>query len=139
MKIIGRKERANFPELNLRNVKVKVDSGAYTSSIHCSSILTGENNKVSCVFLEPGEKGYTGEVCTFDVVKEVVVKSSNGTGEQRCMIRTTIELLGEEYPIYLTLTNRNDMRYPVLLGRRFLSGKFLIDVSLKSRSKKGKS
>jgi len=129
LKIIGRKERAAFPEFKLRDIVVKIDSGAYTSSIHCDQIILENNKTVSCVFLDPAMKGYTGEVLTFDVVKEVIVRSSNGSGEKRCMIRSTIELDGEVYPIYLTLTNRNDMRYPVLLGRRFLSKRFLIDVS----------
>lgn len=136
MKIIGRKERAGFPEIDLPNVTVKIDSGAYTSSIHCSEIIREDNNRVSCVFLDPGTKGYTGKMFTFDVVKEVIVKSSNGTGEKRCMIRTKIDVLGDNYVIYLTLTNRNDMRYPVLIGRRFLSGKFLIDVSKRISNKK---
>ncbi|OFZ40566.1 MAG: hypothetical protein A3D92_11555 [Bacteroidetes bacterium RIFCSPHIGHO2_02_FULL_44_7] len=136
MKIIGRKERAAFPEFNLRDVLVKIDSGAYTSSIHCDQIIRENNNTVSCVFLDPEMKGYTGEVLTFDVVKEVIVRSSNGSGEKRCMIRSSIELGGEMYPIYLTLTNRNDMRYPVLLGRRFLSKRFLIDVSKSGSGKR---
>ena len=129
--VIGRKERVNFPGLQLKGVVVKIDSGAYTSSIHCSKIIREDGNKVSCVFLEPGTPGYTGEMLSFDIEREVIVKSSNGTGEKRSMIRTRIELFGKEYEIYLTLTNRNDMRYPVLLGRRFLKGKFLIDVGRK--------
>lgn len=132
MKIIGRKEKANFPDVGLNGVTIKIDSGAYTSSIHCSSIVREDNNKVSCVFLEPGDVGYTGERFVFDIVKEVIVKSSNGNGEKRCMILTKIELFEDVYDIYLTLTNRNDMRYPVLIGRRFISKKFLIDVSRKS-------
>lgn len=133
MKIIGRKEKADFPEIGLTDVTIKIDSGAYTSSIHCSSIVREDNNKVSCVFLEPGDSGYTGERYEFDIVKEVIVKSSNGNGEKRSMILTKIRLLDEEYPIYLTLTNRNDMRYPVLIGRKFLSKRFLIDVSRKGK------
>lgn len=128
MNVIGRKERVSFPGLKLKDVLVKIDTGAYTSSIHCSQIIHEEGDKVSCVFLEPGDSGYTGEMLRFDVVREVIVKSSNGTGEKRSMIRTKITLFEEEHDIYLTLTNRNDMRYPVLMGRRFLKGKFLVDV-----------
>lgn len=115
---------------------VKIDSGAYTSSIHCDKILREDSKTVSCVFLDPEMNGYTGEVLTFDVVREVIVRSSNGSGEKRCMIRSSIELEGEVYPIYLTLTNRNDMRYPVLIGRRFLSKRFLIDVSKSGSGKR---
>lgn len=138
MNIIGRKERINFTGLHLEGVLVKIDTGAYTSSIHCSKIIREDGDKVSCVFLEPGTPGYTGEMLSFDVEREVIVKSSNGTGEKRSMIRTEIMLFGEAHEIYLTLTNRNDMRYPVLLGRRFLRGKFLVDVGKSFCDKKTK-
>jgi hypothetical protein len=65
------------------------------------------------------------------MVKEIKVKSSNGISESRPMIKTTIQLFGEHHEILLTLTNRGDMSHPVLLGRRFLRNKFLVDVSKK--------
>jgi hypothetical protein len=65
------------------------------------------------------------------------VKSSNGSVEQRIAIKTEIILFGNTYPIELTLTERADMKNPVLLGRKFLSKKFLIDTSRKNLSQKG--
>lgn len=130
--IIGRSERVNFPLFGLKKVKGKVDTGAFTSSIHCSKIEIIDSEKVRCVFLDNSHKAYTGELLEFELEKEVVVKSSNGHKEKRAMIRTTIEMRGQTFDIFLTLTNRQDMKYPLLLGRRFLKNKFLVDVSKKS-------
>lgn len=131
MKTIGRKEIASFPDLGLYDLVVKIDTGAFTSSIHCSEIIKEDSKHVTCVFLDEEHEGYTGEQKTFEIIKEIKVKSSNGITERRCMIESTIELFGESHTILLTLTNRGDMNYPVLLGRRFLMDKFVVDVSKK--------
>ena len=117
--------------LGFNELIVKIDTGAYTSSIHCSEILHEDSNHVSCVFLDKDHSQYTGEAHQFEVVKEIEVKSSNGISERRPMIKTTIEIFGEEEEILLTLTNRGDMKFPILLGRRFLHKKYIVDVSKK--------
>ena len=121
--------------MGLNDLVVKIDTGAFTSSIHCSEIIREDSKHVTCVFLDEGHQGYTGEQKTFEIIKEIKVKSSNGITERRCMIESTIELFGEAHVILLTLTNRGDMNYPVLLGRRFLMDKFVVDVSKKFQDK----
>lgn len=128
MNIIGRREFVSFPELNLHGIEAKIDTGAYTSSIHCDSIEVVDS-KVRCVFLDETHPNYTGIAEEFDIVKQVNVRSSNGMEEMRIMIRSHITILGETYKILLTLTNRSNMNYPILLGRKFLHGKFLVDVT----------
>lgn len=125
---------AGFPELEITSVKVKTDTGAYTSSIHCSSIIKQDDQHVSCIFLDPSYPQYTGKAFQFRILKEVMVKSSNGYAERRFMIRTKIQLLGNEYDIDLTLTHRNDMKYGALIGRKFLHRKFIVDVDLNCQS-----
>jgi hypothetical protein len=132
--IIGRYELADFPELGISSVKVKTDTGAYTSSIHCSSIIKQDDYHVRCVFLDPSYPQYTGKEFEYEILKEVMVKSSNGYAERRFKIRTTIHVLGKEYQIDLTLTHRNDMKYGALIGRKFLHRKFLVDVDLNCQS-----
>ncbi|HDR52831.1 MAG TPA: peptidase, partial [Mariniphaga anaerophila] len=66
------------------------------------------------------------------------VKSSNGQVEERISIKTEIALFEKNYPIELTLTERTDMRHPVLLGRKFISKKFFIDTSRKNLSFAGR-
>lgn len=134
-KIIGRSELAGFPNLKIGAIRTKIDTGAYTSSIHCSSIIKVDDHLVRCIFLDPSYPEYTGKEFEFKILKEVMVKSSNGYGERRFMIRTTIELMGDEYDIDLTLTHREKMKYGALIGRKFLHKKFLVDVDRKYQSK----
>ena len=135
--VIGRKDKADFPQLELQGIDVKIDSGAYTSSFHCHQIEQFEENgnlKVKCSFLDPDHPNYHEKVFVFDVFKIRRVKSSNGQVEERISIKTGITLFEKEYPIELTLTERTDMKHPVLLGRKFISKKFFIDTSRKNLS-----
>jgi hypothetical protein len=138
--IIGRRDTADFPQLELEGIVVKTDSGAYTSSFHCHQIEQFERDGqslVKCRFLDPLHSMYHEKEFLFRVYKKRKVKSSNGSVEKRISIRTQIKLFNTIYPIELTLTERADMKYPVLLGRKFISKKFLIDTSRKNLSQKG--
>lgn len=138
--VIGRKDIADFEQLNLRIIEVKVDSGAYTSSFHCHKIERFEKDGedwVKCNFLDPKHEMYHEKEFCFQIHKIRRVKSSNGIVEERYSIVTEITIFNKNYPIELTLTERPDMKYPVLLGRKFLSKKFVIDTSKKNLSAKG--
>lgn len=138
--IIGRKDTADFPQLELEGIAVKTDSGAYTSSFHCHQIehFSKEGQEwVKCRFLDPLHPLYHEKQFVFKIYKLRNVKSSNGSVEQRIAIKTEIVLFNNTYPIELTLTERADMKIPVLLGRKFLSKKFFIDTSRKNLSQKG--
>lgn len=123
---IGRVDRADFPLLNLIDIEVKVDTGAYTSSIHCKNVMV-ENGLLKCNFLDENHPDYHGKEFIFKDFDEKVVKSSNGIAETRYRIKTTIIIFNKTYDIFLTLSDREEMRFPVLIGRRFLSGKFVVD------------
>ncbi len=131
--IIGHKEKANFPDLKLRNIKVKIDTGAFTSSIHCHSVIE-KDDLLICKLLDPSHKAYTGKEVTFNTYSKKKVKSSNGIIQDRYKVCTNIEFMGKTYPIDLTLTNRKKMKYPVLIGRKFINHKFIVDVSTKYNS-----
>ena len=126
---------ASFPGFKLNDIPVKIDTGAYTSSIHCHSIEE-RDGALYCKFLDPTHRSYTGEEIVFEVYTEKKVKSSNGAVENRYKIVSSIEILGETYKIDLTLTNRKKMKTPVLLGRKFLAKRFLVDVSKKYHQQK---
>lgn len=117
---------ADFPELGFNQVQVKIDTGAYTSSIHCKSIEIKEN-KLNCVFLDDKHPEYSLETHTFEQFRTISVKSSNGIVDNRYEIKSKIKIFNKTYPISLSLSDRKDMRYPVLLGRKFLNPKFLVD------------
>ena len=135
--IIGRKDIADFEKLQLYGIEVKIDTGAYTSSFHCHKIekvTKGGRNWVKCNFLDPGHARYHEKEICFEIFKIRKVKSSNGMVEERFSILTEITIFQKKYPIELTLTERTDMKYPVLLGRKFISKKFLVDTSFKNLS-----
>jgi hypothetical protein len=138
--LVGRKDKANFPQLELEAIDVKIDSGAYTSSFHCHQIerfFRDGKEWVRCRFLDPFHLFYHQKEFVFEVFMVRRVKSSNGQVEERIAIKTEIFLFRNTYPIELTLTERADMKHPVLLGRKFLSKKFFIDTSRKNLSFKG--
>lgn len=130
---IGRTDVVDFPDLGLYNVDIKIDTGAYTSTIHCSKIEE-INGKLYCVFYDESHPEYTEIPIVFDSYSTTRVKSSNGFKENRFKIKSTIIFFGKTYKINLTLSTRDDMRFPVLIGRQFLKRKFVVDVDLQNVS-----
>lgn len=132
---IGRIDKADFPILNLMDIDVKVDTGAFTSSIHCKNLKI-ENNYLKCNFLDEEHPQYHEQEIIFDEYDVKVVKSSNGIAEARYRIKTEIVLFGKTQEIYLTLSDRQEMKFPVLLGRKFLTKKFVVDINKSNLSYK---
>ncbi len=132
-KVLGRVDKVDFPELKLNNIDVKIDTGAYTSAIHCSKIRE-QDGKLYCIFESKGHPNFKSEEVVFNTYTYTDVKSSNGHKENRYKIKTTVVFFGKSYKINLTLSTREDMRFPVLIGRQFLKNKFLVDVDLDNQS-----
>ena len=132
-KILGRVDIVDFPKLNLDQVPVKIDTGAYTSAIHCSNIEE-INNQLICTFESDGHPNFNSQPIIFDTFSLTDVKSSNGFKENRYKIKTEVIFFGKTYKINLTLSTRDDMKFPVLIGRQFISKKFLVDVNLENVS-----
>jgi hypothetical protein len=131
--IIGRVDKANFPELNLEDVAIKIDTGAYTSSIHCKDIME-DNGILKCRFLDHEHPNYNNKLFTFKEYNTVTVRSSNGVAQKRYEIKSSLKLFGKIYKISLSLSDRKEMRFPVLIGRKFLNNKFVVDPQLKDIS-----
>lgn len=131
--LIGRTDIVDFPKLELFDIDIKVDSGANTSSFHCHSIQE-ENYVLKCQFLDPKHEKYHEKYFIFDEFTQKMIKSSNGIAENRYLIKTEILIFNEIHPIELTLTERGSMKFPVLLGRKFLSKKFMVDTAKKNLS-----
>ena len=139
--LIGRKDIADFEKLDLFGIMVKIDSGAYTSSLHChkiEKIYINGTEHIKCNFLDPSHPQYHEKEFCFDNFRMRSIKSSNGSVEERVSINTEITIFQKRYPIELTLTERIEMKHPVLLGRKFVSKRFLIDTSRKNLSLNGK-
>ncbi len=135
--IIGTHDKIDLPELEIFDLECKIDTGAFTSTIHCNHVKVVEKNGKQalefCV-LDKWHPQYNNVVHTAYDFKEKKVKSSNGLSESRFVVKTKAVLFGLVYPITFTLSNRRKMRFPVLLGKKFLKNRFLVDVTKKDLS-----
>lgn len=132
-KKIGRIEKIHFPNWSLTNLDAKVDTGAYTSSLHCHHIkefIKGDERWIQFNVLDPDHPEYESILYTSKVHDIRKVKSSNAIAEERFVIKEEVLFSGETRSIELSLTDRSGMKYPILLGRKFLN-KYIIDTSRK--------
>lgn len=130
--IIGRKDKGDFPDLELRNIDLKVDTGAYTSAIHCHKIKIKKidgKQILTFTLLDPSHHQYGNKEFSTDNFNEKRIKNSFGSSEKRFVITTSIRLFGKRYTIELSLSKRGEMRFPILIGRKFLMGKFIVNPS----------
>ena len=131
-KIIGWREWVKLPDLGVPFIKAKVDTGARTSSLHAFDleIIKRRGVDVARFTVLPEQRKNNPEIIVEAKVAEYrYVKSSTGHQSKRPVILTNIELHGEKWPIELTLANRDEMGFRMLLGRESFKGKMLIDVS----------
>lgn len=137
--VIGRKDKADFPALGLHALDVKIDSGAYSCSIHCEYIEEVEIDgvkKLEVTFLDQAHPKFTGKKHYFDTYKQKKVKSSTGDQQERFFVSLQLVLFDEVFQTEFSLTRRNGLRNPVLLGRKLLNNHFLIDTSKSNLSYK---
>ena len=140
-RLLGRRELVDFPAFDLCGVEAKVDTGAYTSAIHCSDIriehAAGQQPVLVVHLLDPGHEGTDGRLLTFAEFALRDIRSSNGEVQERYVIRAVIRLFGEDFEAEFSLSDRSDMKYPVLLGRSLLRrGRFVVDVARRNLSAK---
>ncbi len=128
--ILGWEEWVALPELGLLAIKAKVDTGARTSALHAYFVEpfgSGKAPKVRFGVHPIPRRADVAIVCTARVVDRRDVTSSNGERESRYVISTSIKIGNREWPIEVTLTNRDAMSYRMLLGRQAIGGGVLVD------------
>jgi len=131
-KTIGRTDYVDFPKLKLKEVSVKIDTGAYTSSLHCDSIEEVMKKDKKIIRFKPLDSSHFQfrkrhiETSKYEVRS---VRNSFGDDEDRFVISTEIILFNESFEVELSLTDRSDMKYPILLGRKILANLFVVDVT----------
>jgi hypothetical protein len=133
MKILGRSDRVDFPGLGISNVHAKIDTGAYTSSLHCPKAEV-VNGQLEFVLFDEEHPEFTGMKFTFKEFTQREIKNSFGEAELRYVIRTPVKIYNRTIKAEFTLSGREKLRFPVLLGRKILRHRFLIDVTEKDLS-----
>lgn len=127
--VIGRKVYVDFPRLNLQGVPAKVDTGADSSAIWASDIVE-QDGVVSFVLFDTESPFFTGQTITSSDYSIISIKNSFGVTEFRYKVTLVIKLEGREIRVRFTLANRSNSSQPVLIGRKTIQGKFLVDVAI---------
>ena len=127
---IGWREWAALPELNLPAIKAKIDTGARTSALHAFLIepYTRDGIDMLRFLIHPIQLNQTFEVeCHAPVYDFREVTDSGGHREMRYVIQSKVVIGDIAWPIEMTLTNRDTMRFRMLLGRRAMENRFVVD------------
>lgn len=133
--IVGWQEWVSLPDLGLLALKAKIDTGAKTSALHTHFIEPyGSAKRPKVRFsVRPSPQSNLEVIATADVVDRREVTSSNGVCELRYVIRTRLSIAGREWPIEVTLANREHMTYRMLIGRQAMRPDMLVDCAASFR------
>lgn len=128
--VIGWREWLALPEFDIDAIKVKIDTGARTSAIHAFKIrpFTERGAPWVSFVLRPKQRARNPSLeCTAPIVDERKIRSSNGEQERRFVIETDARLGEIEWPIEVSLTNRDELGFRMLLGREAVRRNFLVN------------
>ena len=132
IRTIGWREWIKLPDLGIKWIKAKIDTGARTSSLHANDIeiLELDGREIVRFKFRPLHKNRLKIVEASAVVHEFrKVRSSNGQTTTRPVIRTSLEIYSTRYEIDVTLFDRTKMGFRMLIGREALQERFVVDVS----------
>lgn len=130
--VLGWEEWVGLPLLGLPSLKAKVDTGARTSALHATAIApyTQDGSDWVAFKVHPVPRHPQIEIaCSAPLLDQRTVTSSNGEPERRYVIATELEIGNRRWPIEITLTNREGMRFRMLIGRQALQPGILVDPS----------
>jgi len=127
--LIGWREAVHFPDLGLGPVRAKIDSGANTSALHVTDVERIEGDRVQFhVALDRHGKRLSDRIET-PILRVSTVKSSTGHTQERFVVAVGLRIGAHEFEAEVSLVCRRGMICRMLVGRRALSGRFLVDSS----------
>src|SRR5687768_17539440 len=113
MKILGRYDRVDLPDLGLMNIHAKIDTGAFTCSLH-SNTARVVDGQLEFILLDEEHPEFTGMKFVFPKYEIRNIKNSFGEVEKRYVIVTTIKIFDEEITTEFSLSNRGSLKFPIL-------------------------
>jgi hypothetical protein len=128
--LIGWREWLALPELGIQHIKAKIDTGARTSALHAFYVdpFTSRGGQWVRFGIHPLQRDSETVVeCESPVKDHRAVTDSGGHQEHRYVIESTLSLGARKWPVEITLTNRDSMKFRMLIGRTALRGNFLVD------------
>jgi hypothetical protein len=137
--ILGWREIISIPELGIKEIKAKLDTGARTSALHVSNLKIIKRSKTQFAefTVHPKQHSAKPEIHTRHKISSFrIVKSSNGQSSKRPVIKANVVLGLEKKEIEITLVNRDLMGFRLLIGRTALKPKFIVDPGKSFLSKK---
>ncbi|MGX5913299.1 ATP-dependent zinc protease family protein [Aliidiomarina sp. Khilg15.8] len=123
---LGWREWAALPDLGIQNIKMKVDTGAKTSCLHAFRLepFTRDNKPWLKIWVHPSQNSNEEHVCEAPILEERNVTDSGGHTEVRYVIKTRLRIGEHEFSAEMTLTNRDTMKFRMLLGREAMRHRF---------------
>ncbi|MBQ7802359.1 ATP-dependent zinc protease [Candidatus Saccharibacteria bacterium] len=120
----------------VKNIPAKIDTGADSSAIWASHLNVEKDGTLKFMLFDEGSKFFSGETISRKDYRVKIVRSSNGDEEIRYRVELPLELNGHKIRAMFTLADRSKNNFPILIGRKTLKNKFLVDVSKMSVEKK---
>ncbi len=126
--VVGWRELVHLPELGLHSVPAKIDTGARTSSLHATVLDQFDRDGAEFVRFAVDFPGHhVRQVCEAIHVDHRGITSSNGDTQMRLIVKTPIRIGHLEFRAEISLADRSDMQFPLLIGRTALRRRFLVD------------
>lgn len=128
--LVGWRETLSLPGLGIEKINAKIDTGARTSCLHAFKVESFKKDEAQWVrfWIHPNQHDANFEtVCEAKVIDERIVRDSGGHEESRYVIESELSIGGKSWPIEITLTNRENMAFRMLLGRTAMHNRIIVD------------